>query len=446
MTSLIDRAAPRVAVELRDDHAREPHVLVEGLGGLHRVLADHRVDDEEGVLRLGVLSDRAHLAHQLLVDGQTTCGVEDHRVALDRLAVLEPLVADLHRVAAGDREDGHADLLAQHLELLDRAGAGHVGSHEEHLAAMLTLQEPRELGGGGRLSGALQAHHHDPGDAALGEGHRRVLEAHHRLELVLADLRELLDGADLQLPTPDDHAALRALADRLLFYAAEERLDHGEFDVGLEQGEAHVAERGLDVLGGQLADTSEAVLGGSEAFLQRFEHGGPGAQGRRGGVARAFADRQRTTHPRSACSACAPRLAPRLGFAFAEWISIDDAELGALVLETGLSDQARVSATHSLETQPRDTAPTRSPDAHTITARGPPWCGGARAGRVTVVSRGRPHAPHVSDAFAEVTSGTTRLQREAAAGGAGTRGARAGAAQSLTTNCREPSRRKATIW
>ena len=45
------RAAARVAVELRDDDAVEVHALRERLGGLHRGLAGHRVDDEEHLVR-----------------------------------------------------------------------------------------------------------------------------------------------------------------------------------------------------------------------------------------------------------------------------------------------------------------------------------------------------------------------------------------------------------
>ena len=45
------RAAARVAVELRQDDAGQPEAIVEGLRRLDRVLPDHRVDDEEDVLR-----------------------------------------------------------------------------------------------------------------------------------------------------------------------------------------------------------------------------------------------------------------------------------------------------------------------------------------------------------------------------------------------------------
>ena len=47
----------------------------------HRVLADHRVDDEEDVGRAGAELDLLELLHQRLVDGQPSGGVEEHHVA-----------------------------------------------------------------------------------------------------------------------------------------------------------------------------------------------------------------------------------------------------------------------------------------------------------------------------------------------------------------------------
>ena len=71
------------------------------------------------------------------------------------------------------------------------------------------------------------------------------------------------------------------LAQRLLLHAREERLDHAELDVGLEQRQPHLAQRGLDVLLGQLRQPREAVFRGFEPFGEGIEHGcGDLAQGR----------------------------------------------------------------------------------------------------------------------------------------------------------------------
>src|SRR5262249_28511395 len=71
-------------------------------------------------------------------------------------------------------------------------------------------------------------------------------------------------------------AALVRLADRLLFDARQEALDDVELDVGLEQRQAHVAQRLLDVLLGQLSDAREPVFRGTKAFAEGFEHGSLG--------------------------------------------------------------------------------------------------------------------------------------------------------------------------
>ncbi len=172
---LLDRersAAAGVAVELGQDHARQVEPVVEGLGGLDRVLTDHGVDDEEDVVRLGLALDRRQLLHEGLVDGEATGGVVDDGVALELARVGNGAVADVDGATARDREDRDVDLLAEDLELLDGAGALHVGGDEQALPVLLGLEVARELGGGGRLPGALQADHHDAGGLrALGEAH-----------------------------------------------------------------------------------------------------------------------------------------------------------------------------------------------------------------------------------------------------------------------------------
>ncbi len=65
------------------------------------------------------------------------------------------------------------------------------------------------------------------------------------------------------------------LAEGLLLDAREERLDDAELDVGLEEREAHLAQRGLDVLLGQLGQAGEAVAGGLETLGEGVEHGAP---------------------------------------------------------------------------------------------------------------------------------------------------------------------------
>ena len=78
-TPLTERAAPpRASPSSLERITRvERERLVEGLGGRHGVLADHGVDDQERVVRLGGGRDPPDLVHQVGVDRQPTGGVDD---------------------------------------------------------------------------------------------------------------------------------------------------------------------------------------------------------------------------------------------------------------------------------------------------------------------------------------------------------------------------------
>ena len=69
-----------VTVELGEHHAVEADAVAEGLGGVDRVLADHRVDDEEDLVGADRVADVRGLLHQLLVDAEAAGGVDDHDV------------------------------------------------------------------------------------------------------------------------------------------------------------------------------------------------------------------------------------------------------------------------------------------------------------------------------------------------------------------------------
>ena len=140
------------------------------------------------------VADRAQLVHQLGVDLQSTGGVDDHDVATEplRLRRCAPR-ATVDRIGRLGVER-HVDALAEHAQLLDRGRALEVGADEQRLQA-LRLQQARELAGGGRLPGALEAGEHHDG---------RRLRAHRELaggaaerldQLLVDDLDDLLRRA-----------------------------------------------------------------------------------------------------------------------------------------------------------------------------------------------------------------------------------------------------------
>ena len=109
-------ATAGVAVELGQDDAGEVDALLERLRRLDRGLADHRVDDEQDLVRAGWPRGCPPPAASGLVDGQPAGGVDDDHVVLsvrasaiparatdDRVAERpRPLTGPEHRVVAAD--------------------------------------------------------------------------------------------------------------------------------------------------------------------------------------------------------------------------------------------------------------------------------------------------------------------------------------------------------
>jgi hypothetical protein len=191
--------------------------------------------------------------------------VDDHDVAALRGRGLDAVAGDRDGIAARAAvEDRHVDLAPERLELLDGRRALQVAGHERGLHALLD-EQVRELARGGRLARALQAAEQDHGrrlgrERELGAGRAEQLR-----ELLVDDLHDLLAGRQ---------APEHLLADRALAHCADERLDDAEVDVGLEQGEADLAHRAIDVLLAERAARAEVAEGGLQFVGKRLEHAG----------------------------------------------------------------------------------------------------------------------------------------------------------------------------
>jgi hypothetical protein len=86
---------------------------VEASRRVHRVLAGHGVDHEEGVVRSSGVGDGPHLIHEGLIDRESSRGVDDDHVASQTAGLGETLAGHVDR-RARLREDVDADLGAQH--------------------------------------------------------------------------------------------------------------------------------------------------------------------------------------------------------------------------------------------------------------------------------------------------------------------------------------------
>ncbi len=208
-------------------------------------------------------STAAISCHQGLVDAESTGRIEDHDVAGLALGGLDALACDLRdRRALGRAIDRDVELAAERLELVGGRRSIRVG-RDEHRAAALLDDVSCELGGAGRLARTLEADHGDHrGVAAEVEDAIACPEQLH--ELVVDDLHDRLAGGQ---------ALQDVLPDGLLADAPHEVLDDLEVDVGLEQGEPHLAHGGIDIGFADPAATGQGAERRAQPLAEGVEHG-----------------------------------------------------------------------------------------------------------------------------------------------------------------------------
>ncbi len=201
------RAAARVAVDLRQDHAGDADLRVELARALDRVLPGHRVGDVKQIRRPRDFLDRDELLHQLVVDVQAARGIDDHDVVADRPRFGQRALRARDRIHfTGRVVHAHTGLRRHNTQLLDRRRAPHVGGHDDRVASLLC--EPLgELAGRRGLARALQPEHQDHARPV-----RRFLQpalriAEQREQLIANDLDDLLatesGSSGPRHPSPD---------------------------------------------------------------------------------------------------------------------------------------------------------------------------------------------------------------------------------------------------
>ena len=237
---------------------------MEGGGGAHRVLAGQAVGDQQGLGRAGDLRDLGRLGHHRFVDGGAAGGVEDDDVEALQLGRGHGPAGDVGRRLAGhDRQALDPGLLGQQGQLLHGGRAAGVERGQQDLLAVLG-QLQGQLAGGGGLTRALQAGHHDDRRRverevqALGD-----IAAQHLDQAVIGDLHHLVGGADRA-----DHL----FAGGPFLGLGDELADDGQGDVGLEQGDTHLAQGFVDVLFREHAPPGEAVEDPGKPICQCVEH------------------------------------------------------------------------------------------------------------------------------------------------------------------------------
>ena len=260
------RATAGVAVELGEHDAGEPDAVAERLGGGHRVLTDHRVDDEQGLVGPDGVADVRGLLHQLLVDAEPARGVDDDDVVLFSRACATPRRATSTGsptpFPGSGAKVGDPGPLADDLQLGDRVGPLQVAGHQQRRVP-LALEPVRELAGQRGLAGALQAGQHDHARRLLGQPDPPGLAAEDGDELLVDDLDDLLG----RVQRTGYLGALGPLLD-----PRDEAADHRQRDVRLQQRDADLARGGVDVGVGEPPLAAQAGERVAEALGEGVEH------------------------------------------------------------------------------------------------------------------------------------------------------------------------------
>ena len=226
--------AAGVAIEFCQDDAIVVQAVVEFLGGIHGVLSRHGINNKERFVGLASLLDGCNLAHQFLVNGQTTSGIDDNRVVSLGLGVLDAFAGDGHGVLALQiHVDGHVNLLCQHAKLLNGCGTIDVAGHEQGAAVFLRLEQECEFAREGGLTRTVETCHEDDGGMAL-ELEFLCRTSHECGQLIVYNLHEQLSRL---------HGGEHVLSEGLLLDSIGEGLGYLIIDVGIKEGAAYVLER-----------------------------------------------------------------------------------------------------------------------------------------------------------------------------------------------------------
>ena len=207
----------------------------------------------------------ADFLHHRLVDGEPARGIDDQHIVVMSARVLQRPLRDINRLLAfGDGVKINLDLSRQHFQLLDGRRTVDVATRQQHLLFLFDTQPARQLARRRRFAGALQTRHQDNRRRLHREVERFIVLAHQRHQFAVHDT--------------DQGLARRQATDHLFTHgffadAVDERLHHGQRNVGLKQRHAHFAQRVLGVGFGQPRFAAQRLDDARQTAGQVVEHG-----------------------------------------------------------------------------------------------------------------------------------------------------------------------------
>ena len=124
-----------VAVKFCQHNSFEVEAVVELFGGVHGVLSGHGINHEERVVGLNRSLDGGDFVHQFLIDGEASGGIDDDGVIAFRLGFVNAFKSNLDGVFfLAVHIHLHANLLTEHLELVNGGGTIDVAGDEQGFA------------------------------------------------------------------------------------------------------------------------------------------------------------------------------------------------------------------------------------------------------------------------------------------------------------------------
>ena len=91
-------AAAGIPFDLRQDDAGHSYFAIELLGHLHRILTDHGVGDEQNLMRRCAGLDRDQFLHQVVINMQTSAGVQNDHVVTLGTCLIDAMFAGAHGI------------------------------------------------------------------------------------------------------------------------------------------------------------------------------------------------------------------------------------------------------------------------------------------------------------------------------------------------------------
>ena len=185
------RAAAGIAVEFRDDDARDVEFLVESFRNVDGVLSRHAVDDKKNFVGGYFRFDFLQFFHQLFVDVKSSRRVDDKNVRALPFRLVQSVFRNLYGVDLPFFKNGNVDFPADDLQLLYCRGTIYV-ARRKHDFFVLFFQHPRKFSAHCGFARALKTAHHN--DCRGSVRHRKfaVRAAHKRDKFVIDDFYNLL--------------------------------------------------------------------------------------------------------------------------------------------------------------------------------------------------------------------------------------------------------------